>query len=66
MPSKTQAKTLEPPLNPRDVRIALAQRGLTQASLAQRVGKSLTTVNLAINHNTYPKVTAKIRALLAL
>ena len=66
MPSKTQAKTSVPPLNPQAVRVALAQRGLTQASLAQRVGKSLTTVNLAINHNTYPKVTAKIRTLLAL
>ena len=66
MATKTQEKIEVPPLDPFRVRVALAQHGLTQAALAKRVGKSLTSVNLAINHNTYPRVTADIRKVLAL
>lgn len=54
------------PLDPLEVRVALAKRGWSQARLAKEVGKSLTTVNLAINHNSYPAVTAQIRELLNL
>jgi len=41
-------------------------KGWTQARLAKEVGKSLAAVNLAINHNSYPAVTEKIRTLLGL
>lgn len=54
------------PLDRKQVRIALASRDWTQAYLAQLVGKSLTTVNLTINHNTYPAVADKIRAVLSI
>ena len=70
MPSATQEKKqplpIEPALNPREVKVALAIMGWTQARLAQEVGKSLTTINLAINHNTFPEVTKVIRRKLAL
>lgn len=54
------------PLAPKQVRLALAARDWTQADLAKAVGKSLTSVNLAINHNTYPAVTVEIRRVLQL
>lgn len=67
MTSQTQAKTENAqPLNPREVRVALAVKGWTQAKLAKEIGKSLTTINLTINHNTFPEVTKSIRRKLAL
>jgi hypothetical protein len=54
------------PLIRRQVRLALAARDWTQAELAGRINKSLTAVNLTINHNTYPDVAALIRAELNL
>lgn len=65
MPTPAQAKS-EPPLDPQEVRIALALRGWTQAALARRLGRSLTTVNLTINHHTFPRVAKAIRELLEL
>ena len=54
----------EPPLNIRDVKIRLATLGWTQSQLAKKVGSSLTSVNLSINHNTFPEVTKRIRQAL--
>ena len=65
MSTPTQVKT-PPPLDKRDVKLALATRGWTQAALASRIGVSITSVNLAINHNSYPRVAAKIRKALSL
>lgn len=53
-------------LDKKAVRVALAQRGWTQAQLAQQIGVSLPSVSLTINHNTYPNVADKIRAALGL
>ena len=61
MPSKTQGQNPRPRLDPKSVRVALARRGWVQADLANAVGKSLTAVNLAINHGTFPDVEAAIR-----
>lgn len=69
MPDSTQEKIKKAktaPLNPRDVKVALAVKGWTQASLAQKIGKSLTATNLTINHNTFPEITKLIRRKLAL
>jgi hypothetical protein len=65
MSSASQAQKPRP-LDPIKVRLALVTRGWTQASLATRIGKSLTAVNLTINHNTYPDVADLIRAELNL
>lgn len=64
MSSASQAEIQ--PLDPQAVRLALVMKGWTQARLAKEVGKSLAAVNLAINHNSYPAVTEKIRTLLGL
>lgn len=64
MSSSPQAKN--PPLDKRQVRVALAQRGWTQAQLAKRIGVSLASVSLTINHDSYPRVANKIRKALAL
>lgn len=63
MPTRPQAKTPDAPLplNKREVRLALLNRDWTQADLARRIGKSLTTTNLAINHGTFPDVVVAIR-----
>lgn len=67
MSTPTQAKNAAPPpLDKKAVRIALATRGWTQAQLATRIGVSLASVSLTINHNSYPKVAAKIRKALSL
>ncbi len=64
MPNTTQAE--KPALDKKVVRVALAQRGWTQAKLAKRIGVSLASVSLTINHNSYPNVAAKIRKELSL
>ena len=64
MSSSSQVKN--PPLDKRAVRIALANKGWSQAALAKRIGVNLTSVNLAINHNSYPRVSGKIRKALGL
>lgn len=64
MSSSPQAKN--PPLDKKAVRVALAQRGWTQAKLAKRIGVSLASVSLTINHDSYPRVAAKIRKALDL
>lgn len=64
MPTTPQAKN--PPLDKRAVRVALAERGWTQAKLAKRIGVSLASVSLTINHDSYPNVAAKIRKALSL
>lgn len=66
MPSATQQKKTPPPLDPRKVKVALAVKGWTQAELAKRVGRSITLVNLTINHNTSAFCNARIRKILAL
>lgn len=65
MSSAPQAQ-MPVPLDRKEVRLALAQRDWTQAKLATVLGKSLTTVNLTINHNTYPAVACEIRKILKL
>jgi hypothetical protein len=65
MSNLPQAQTIQP-LDPLKVRVALAQRGWTQARLATELGRSLTTVSLTINHHTYPAVAVEIRKLLEL
>lgn len=54
------------PLDRTKVRLALVVRNWSQAELAGRIGKSLTAVNLTINHNTFPDVADLIRAELNL
>lgn len=54
------------PLDPRKVKIALITLGWTQARLANEVEASLTATNLTINHNTFPKITTRIRKKLNL
>ena len=68
MPTKPQAKSPgeKPTLNKREVRLALFHRDWTQADLANKIGKSLTTTNLAINHGTFPDVVIAIREELSL
>lgn len=64
MPSPTQDE--KPGLDKKEVRVALAQRGWTQAKLAKKIGVSLASVSLTINHNSYPNVADKIRKALSL
>ena len=69
MPKRTQAqKNLKPKprLNKLNVRIALARRGWSQADLANAIGKSLTAVNLTINHGLFADVTELVRKELKL
>ena len=65
MPTPAQVKNA-PPLDKKAVRVALATKGWTQAQLASRIGVSLASVSLTINHNSYPNVAAKIRKALSL
>lgn len=64
MSSSPQVKNI--PLDKKAVRVALAQKGWTQAQLAKRIGVSLASVSLTINHDSFPRVAAKIRKALAL
>lgn len=64
MTSHSQARSRA--LDKKAVRVALAQKGWTQAALAKRIGVSVTSVSLTINHDSYPKVAAKIRKALSL
>lgn len=64
MSNSTQAKN--PPLDRKDVRVALAQKGWTQAKLAKHIGVSIASVSLTINHDSYPRVASKIRKALSL
>lgn len=54
------------PLNKGAVRMALAGRDWSQANLANSIGKSLTAVNLTINHNMFSDVADLIRKELKL
>ena len=62
----TSAQAEKPALDKKSVRVALAQKGWTQAALAKRIRVSVTSVSLTINHNSYPKVADKIRKALSL
>lgn len=69
MPATAQAKKPKKPkqlLNKASVRLALAMRDWSQADLANRIGKSLTAVNLTINHNLFGDVADLIRKELKL
>lgn len=69
MPTNTQEKKAnrpKPRLSKRAVEIALCQRGWTQAHLANAINKSLTAVNLSINHGMFVEVTELIRRELKL
>lgn len=69
MPTETQAKKKirpKPRLSKRAVQLALFQRGWTQAHLANVINRSLTAVNLSINHGTFADVTELIRKELKL
>ncbi len=60
---KNKAKAL---LSKGAVRLALASRDWSQADLANSIGKSLTAVNLTINHNLFGDVADLIRKELKL
>lgn len=62
----TSAQAEKPALDKKAVRVALAQKGWTQAALAKRIRVSVTSVSLTINHNSYPNVAEKIRKALSL
>lgn len=64
--SKTPQAQKPAPLDKKEVRVALAKRGWTQAELANHIGVSLPSVSLTINHNTFPKVARKIRVALGM
>lgn len=66
MPTRTQAKKAKPRLCKKSIRIALATRDWSQADLANAIGKSLTAVNLTINHGMFPDITDRIRKELGL
>lgn len=62
----TTPQVKNPPLDKKAVRVALAQKGWTQAQLAKRIGVSIASVSLTINHDSYPRVANKIRKALSL
>lgn len=64
MSSSPQVKNV--PLDKKRVRVALAEKGWSQAQLAKRIGVSVVSVSLTINHDSYPRVAAKIRKALSL
>lgn len=69
MPVAAQAKKkikTKVPLSKAAVRVALAGRDWSQADLANSIGKSLTAVNLTINHNLFADVADLIRKKLNL
>lgn len=53
-------------LDKQKVRVALIMRGWSQAELAVAINRSLTAVNLTINHGTYPAIADQIRKELSL
>lgn len=59
-------KPAEDRLSKQAVRIALLNRRWVQADLARSINRSITSVNLAINHGMFPKVVAEIRSALGL
>lgn len=64
MPGQTQAKKQTKPkvrLSKPAVRMALARRDWSQADLANAINKSLTAVNLTINHGLFADVADLIR-----
>ena len=66
MPTTAQQKNKQEPLDPIEVRVALARKGWTQGNLATALKTSITTINLTINHNTSDNFNKKIRQILAL
>ena len=69
MPVPTQDKKVPRPkirLSKPAVRMALARRDWSQADLANAISKSLTAVNLTINHGLFSDVADLIRKELKL
>jgi ribosome-binding protein aMBF1 (putative translation factor) len=66
MSNTKQAKPTQQLLDPKVVKRELFERGWSQARLAVEIGHSVTSVNGAINHGFFPRVAAKIKALLQL
>jgi ribosome-binding protein aMBF1 (putative translation factor) len=66
MATRAQAQKAKPQLCKKTVRLALAGRDWSQADLANAIGRSLTSVNLTINHGMFPEVTRLIRKELKL
>ncbi len=50
----------------RAVRVALAERNWTQATLAHRVGRTRQTVNRTLNRGEFPGVRSRIAAVLGI